>query len=226
MDSYLDPDNLRLSYEAAYQILFARHMAAFLVNELDPSTEHFGQMTIQTQGIVTVPEFALAAEIILGILICFALALLHLSRRRSKNLHFDPGSVSSLMSLTSGRDSTLEIFSNLDQVSKGELHRNISPLKLRMLPEKEHVKGNTIVLDSKPEEDPSLCSDGVETSSQMLDSGPQTSGVRPIEFRLPVGGLALTLLILISVAIAVLYCEALSLNGTSIPSCNYTKSIR
>ena len=225
MDNYLNPDNLRLSYEAAYQILFARHMAAVLVNELDPSTEHLGQMTVQTQGIVTVPEFALATEIILGVLICFALALLCLSRGRSKNLHFDPGTISSLMSLTGDSDSTLEIFSNLDQVSKGELHRNVSSLKLRMRPENERVKGITISFDSKLEDDPSFHSDSVKTSSRTIDSGPTTGGVRPIEFRFAVGGLALTFLVLISVAIAILYCEALSLNGTSIHFRTYTKSI-
>ena len=224
MEDYLDPDNLRLSYEAAYRILFARHLSAFLVNELDPSTEHLGQIVVQTQGIVAVPEFALAAEIILGILICLALALLYLSHGRSKNLHFDPGTISSLMSLTDTRDNTLEIFSNLDQVSKGELHRHISLLKFCMLPENKHAEGKTIVLDSMLEEDPSPHTGHVKTFSQTLDSGPPTGGIRPIEFRLVVGGLALTLLLLIAVTVAILYCEALSLNGTSIHSRTHTKT--
>lgn len=225
MDDYLDLDNLRSSYEAAYQILFARLMAAFLLDELDPSTEQLGEMTVQTQGIVIVPEFALATEIILGILMFVALTLLCLSHGRSKNLHFDPGTISSLMSLTGGMKNTLEIFSNLDQVSKEELHHNISPLKLRMLPEKEHVKGKSISIVTKLEEDPVLHCDGIKATSQTLDSGRPTGGLRPIEFSLAVGGPALTVLMLISVAIAVLYCEARSVNGTSIHFHTYSQSI-
>jgi hypothetical protein len=212
VEDYLNPETLRLSYQAAYQLLFARQLVPFFSSQFDPHTQNSGRATIQTQGIIAVPAFAYGAEAVLGAALCFAIALLCLEMRKSTRLKSDPSTISSLMSLAADEEALLDVFKSLDRVSKKDLIKVISQQNFQL---KTSSNGSGNIISLLEVQHTTMNSSAVATPLQRQCSDESLSGIRPYELGMSVGILILTVLILIITAIIVLQFEILSQNGKS-----------
>ena len=206
IDDYFDPDTLRLSYQSAYQLLFARQQVPYFNTQLNQTTQNTGRVSFQTQGIVVVPAFAYAAEAVLGATICFAVILLSLEIRSRVNLSSDPSTIAALMSLSANEPDSLQVFKDLDRVSQAKLSATLSLQSFRFRSSNSRPDSVTLIAG---EQEP-LEEDQVPLSP--LSHG-DLAVVRPIEFGVGVGIAFLCVLATLMAVLAVLQVKITSLNG-------------
>lgn len=113
-EKYLDWRALSDSYELAYQLLFARAMTEILKDGVFTSKQVSGRQEIHIQAVVMDPVFVYIVEAFLGIVSLSTAALLYLSLTRHRNLHSNPGTIASIMSLIADAPDVLLDFQQLD----------------------------------------------------------------------------------------------------------------
>lgn len=124
-EAYLDAETLRLSYQAAYRLLFARQVVDILHKNLDPATSKLGKVSYSAQAVVVVPGFAYAAEGLLVIVAVVTLCLLIINVRRNIGLHEDPGTIEALMDLAHNNVEIVRVFSRLAGCTTEQLHEEL-----------------------------------------------------------------------------------------------------
>jgi hypothetical protein len=215
LHDYLDAETLRLSYQAAYRLLFCRQMAQILGTELDIATNGVGQLSYHTEAVQVVPEFAYIVLSILGVVVCLCVILWFLTRRQCQSLTRDPGSIRALMDLVksspdlishfrrSGESNTKILTSQLSSTISGlESHGNSGDAALKLLGNEEHH-------DYQQAIEPGL--DQPSDHSTKRDA-------QPIPVRL-LSGLGFLLVQLLAIAaFSALYGVAKSINGLPLPT--------
>ncbi|KAK4621941.1 hypothetical protein CLAFUW4_06852 [Fulvia fulva] len=194
MESYLDPDTLRLSYQAAYRLLFARQLSDVLVNQLHADTTGDGNRMYQTQAVVVVPVFAYIATALLSIILVLTFVMVWSAPRRTNHLCADPASIGALMDLTGSGDDTLSIFREVHNDSTKDLNKalrhrvfslNAKSYRLELVADYGSVQSVTRATASQP-----------------------VRGVRPTEMKLGIGITFLAIQVASFITFMVLFCRA------------------
>ena len=213
--AYLDAETLRLSYQAAYRLLFARQMVDILGKNLDTSTAYQGEQTYVTQAVVVVPGFSYATIGLLGVIAALATWLLTTLRRPIK-LQRDPSTIASLMQMVKGDDRILSGFSNLDRATTEDLHESLRSKTFEL--ECERANGNcSLRLRSVANASPIPVS-FVSNIPSEAGTSQSKAAVRPTELKLPTGAAFIAFQLAALVTFAALYVKARHENGLALPS--------
>ncbi|KAF1986545.1 hypothetical protein K402DRAFT_404272 [Aulographum hederae CBS 113979] len=226
LDDFLDGENIRKSYEAAYRLLFARQMVDVLGSELDPSSLSEGVRTFTTQAVVLVPVFTYVVEAFLVVVAVLTCSLLYISCASPNKLSSDPATTTALMKMVADQDDLLEAFRDTDQMSEKELEKKFKDDRFH-LDEKGNIVGGS---ESGLPRSLSLptghhLQHRSSSTEQLLprrtrSASAQVKGVQPAEFGLSVGMVFLAFQIAFVVALAVLLWKAKTMNGLPLPSQN------
>ncbi|KAF2403009.1 hypothetical protein EJ06DRAFT_506154 [Trichodelitschia bisporula] len=214
LDAYLTPETLRLSYQSAYRILFARQMADIFAHSLDLSTRSAGRLHFSTQAIVMVPTFTYVVEAFLGVAILLAGYMIGTSFTRRRCFISDPGTLSSVMSMTANQPAVLDGFKQLDRLSKKELEEELKDTNF-LIREAAGPARYEITVSGGP---------AAESATFQTVDGTRRpeliAGVRPKEFSLVVGISFFFFQALLIIAIAALRYQASVTQGLPLPSKN------
>ncbi|KAK5155716.1 hypothetical protein LTR04_005761 [Oleoguttula sp. CCFEE 6159] len=212
-DDYLNQSVLQETYQAAYRLLFVRHMSNILKADLDPGSMRLGERSYTTQSVVAVPAFIYVVEGLLGAVIVSTLVLLYLSVIRPRKLSFNPANIASLMSLVADSSPILAILSDKDRVSEQALHQTLRDTTFRLSRDDQsgscrlEVAQEMIHPTTRPK----------DTMEQ--EHGP-VRGVRPLEHRMQTDLMLLTLQVGILTTLVVLKAKIARSNGISLPTSN------
>lgn len=205
---YLDPELLRLSYQAAYRLLFSRQMVDILSSKLDNATVTVGVRKYTTEAVIVVPAFAYLVEGLLGVVIIFAASLLYLSLARTRNLSSNPGNIGSIMSLVAEQESLLQLLKCHDQSTDEELRKVVKSKKFGLV---KPGRDSGYQLELK---DPDPGFENRATTS-FGRASPFIGGVRPLELRLITGLLFISMNIIMLVVFAFYFVKSKRENGNS-----------
>jgi hypothetical protein len=133
LEDLLDPEALRSAFESAYRIILARSMVEILDQTFSKAQETTGHVSHVTGAIIMVPVFVYIVEGLLGFISICAIALLYISIKRKWNLHGDPATISSMMSLVADNPALLSDFSRLDCSTMDELKALLEEKKFQLL---------------------------------------------------------------------------------------------
>lgn len=167
LESYMDPEILRKSYQAAYRLLFVTQMADILQPDYGTAAaRHIGQRAYQTQAVVLVPGFVYSVEALLAVAMVFLCSITYFTVTRSTWLQFDPIAMVSSMSAVAGDPHLLRLFSNLDMYSskclaerlKGSHYSMSSASRLELLdgPDLARIKNPKNTTNTKGVQPPEL----------------------------------------------------------------------
>lgn len=207
LENYLEIDKLRLSYEAAYRLMFSRAMHEVLDQDFASTVEVEGTRRVTTQTVLLVPVFTYIAEALLGVVSLATLGLWYCSSNRSLNLRTDPSTFASVMSLTASEQSLLEYFEQLDLAPDHDMDERINSTRYSLT---EHgismmtKKGTGGTTDSP-----------IFTFPQEVVAKP----VKPFEFRSFISLPFIILHVIMAVLLAVLFFKGRA-NGFPHPSKN------
>lgn len=220
LDDYLDPAVLGMSYQAAYRLLFARQLSDILSRDQNLSTSSPGLRTYQTQGVVVVPAFAIAATVILGIVLVLLIGIIAITPRRENQLRHDPATLGSLMDLVAGESEITDLLSRssncdsdaLDQslrttafhLAANELQDDKPQLRLR-----KDLKLKSMQLRSGKKLGEKATSDPTVTTTD--DIPPR--GIRPMEMKQVMGVIFFIVQVAAFIAFLVLYIMAKDRKG-------------
>ncbi|KAF2090740.1 hypothetical protein K490DRAFT_33931 [Saccharata proteae CBS 121410] len=207
--SYLDPEVLRASYEAAYRLLFARSLSDVLESNLNLSTTTSGNRRYHSQSVIVIPLFVYVVEGLLTSVAIFTAIVFYLIRSRPTKLSSDPASLASSMSLVADDHSLLQQFKDYDKLSAKSVNTALEGTSFDLERDADR-DGYRLVLKSS--------STSTDSNTRNLSATGRRStvpmkGVRPAEFRLWSGSLFIGFMMAISVLIAVAYVEASRLDG-------------
>ncbi|KAK4501567.1 hypothetical protein PRZ48_007376 [Zasmidium cellare] len=222
LESYLDHETLRLSYQAAYRLLFSRLLTGILGSRLDTSSDQLARRSYITQAVVVIPGFAYAATVILAIISILGIGLFATMARRPNKLTADVATISSLMKL-SAYDSTLaKAFSPLHTASSAEIDQALQDVRFCL---DVNTRGKGPMLRIRNSEDEPGAEETPLNGTNLSQAGDddkkhesETRGVRPIEMKLSIGAIFLSLQIAAMITFAVLYFKARRQNGLALPS--------
>ncbi|PIA92301.1 hypothetical protein CB0940_09459 [Cercospora beticola] len=208
-EEYLDPENLRQSYESAYRLLFSRQVVDLLKVEINETTQTHGAYKYVTQAVIVVPGFAYAALAVLGLVMLLAVWFTLSGPRRANKLRYDPATIGALMDLTAGDSSTAATFASHDRNDEDHL--------------KEALSKRTFVLDdtvaSHSDAHVRLHEVNVEPSPMAIERpSSENYGIRPLEMKAYIGAIFLTLQCAAVVNFAVLFAKARKTHGLALPS--------
>lgn len=209
LQDYLDPHTLAQSYEAAYRLLFARAMIDVLQADFSTASTANGTRCYHVEAVYMVPGITYAVEAILCVSVLLALTLWAIGLRSRVLLRDDPGSIATLMTMTSNDESLLECFSRFEgmhdrdckQLLDGERYRvdhNNSTYTLRRLGDLSHPGPAATLIVPASEDKPIY---------------------RPWEFSLLVGGVLLVIQFGLLATLSYLYNTGESA-GIPLPSSN------
>lgn len=205
-EQYLDAETLRISYQSAYRLLFARQLADILKDGLDNSTAELGQRTFVTQAVVVVPAFAYATTGLLVAVLFLTVALAFQIPRRPNNLQNDPSTIGAVMDLIANDSETLKHFVSLDIASSNTIDTTLKKSKF-LLDESGRL------LQAQSQND----AERIHTGESLIESVPtcdKTSrGVRPTEMKVVVGLLFFALQVGAIVTFLALFLKAKNQNG-------------
>jgi hypothetical protein len=213
MDDYLDPTVLGKSYEAAYRLLFARHMTGILSQNLEPASSQL-KYSYETEAITVVPLFAYLTMSFLGV-VALLLVFLMFGARRVCHLHADPADIAGLMSLTADSSELLKVFSHYDRSTNGNLEKDFSSSRfsldtkgrLREVCDSSDVENDTLGPRIRRESRP----DSHDVVDEKMAS--IVKGVRPTELHLWIGIPFVILEFALLLTVAGLYFKILKQNG-------------
>jgi hypothetical protein len=185
MDEYLDPSVLDQSYQAAYRLLFARHMSDVLSSEIDKEAISTGFHQYTTQAIILVPVFTYVVTAFLALTVLLAVALAYYSWVRDLRLHSDPATISAAMSLVADDERLLTAFKSLDKASPTELEEILAEKRFK-LTKSEKFTSSRLILH---QDNQTVRTDSFESLPEAEDevNGNLVKGVQPLEFKLRTG---------------------------------------
>ncbi|KAK6441918.1 hypothetical protein LTR95_001835, partial [Oleoguttula sp. CCFEE 5521] len=213
MDDYFHPEVLRLAYQSAYRLLFARQLVDILQPQLNMSTRIEGSRAYTTQAVIVVPGFAYAATALLVLVFGLSSCMAVYTSRRPCSLREDPGSIASMMDLASRSPDVGRMMVPFDRHSAAELTDQLQGVRLRLT---SCTHDNSLpalqLLQSAERSSPASVTGKVSARS--------TDGVRPAEFHTVNGVLFFVFQLAAAVAFAVLLWQARQKNGLPLPSQN------
>jgi hypothetical protein len=207
IQEYLSGTILDESYQAAYRILFARHVAGILSQNLDNKTTANGEYQGTTQAIAVVATFALIAQGILVATICLSLWLLTISVTRPLHLSSDPSTIEGLMRLTANSDKLIDHFKCTDQASNEKLRRLFGNDEFELRPPDTLKQLNLRKTNEMSDEKTA------PVHSTSVEEASLVPGVQPHELSLSIGIAFLLILFFLILVIAILFIRALRNNG-------------
>ncbi|WPH03912.1 Hypothetical protein R9X50_00679500 [Acrodontium crateriforme] len=214
-EEYMTSETLRLSYQAAYRLLFARQMVDILSSRLDYETQHAGQQSYVTQAVVIVPGFAHATAGLLCMAALLVSILLILITQRSNLLESDPCTIGALMDLTIDEQSTTTTsLLKLEGKDPQSLRHALRGARFRLL-------GSSRSLDQSSTTCIHLLEKAEDTET-IDEETPVTyrnkSGIRPTGLRWFVGASFTVIQAAAIIAFATLYVQTSRSNGLPLPS--------
>ncbi|KAF2170915.1 hypothetical protein M409DRAFT_63940 [Zasmidium cellare ATCC 36951] len=223
LESYLDHETLRLSYQAAYRLLFARHLTEILGSDLDTSSDQFARRSYVTQAVVVIPGFAYAATAILALIAVLAIGIFATITRRPNKLTGDVATLRSLMDFSAHDPALIKTFSHLDDADSTKIDKALQDTHLYLEYNDECREGPLLRIRNSEDEVglEAMPLTGTTLSQSSEDDNEPTSkgpGVRPIEMKLGIGAVFLSLQIAAIITFTVLYFKARQQNGLALPS--------
>lgn len=232
LDAYLDPTILKLSYQSAYRLLFARQLTTVLSSNLDPNAKTTGQWSYRTQSIILVPAFTYIVEALLGVVILFASVILYNSTVRRTRLHSNPASIAAIMSLVADDSIMINRLKGLDRASDEQLRLHIRNRRFKLVPIQSaaSLAYRIHLLDLRGDEDVATINDEIlaanrqktliSSKSDNDNSNHIVNGMQPLEFSLKMGLAFLITQIILLVLIAAVFVNISRNNGLPLPSSN------
>ncbi|CAK4033135.1 Hypothetical predicted protein [Lecanosticta acicola] len=224
-EAYLDAETLRLSYQSAYRLLFARQLVDILGRGQNGKTDEIGHRAYTTQAVIIVPAFAYAVTILLACIGTLATILLILSSRRPNQLAKDPATIGELMELVAEDSSSTATFSRVRNDNSCELASKLSRATFRIHPSQIGSSNAKVSLSCVSQDTGDECHVDIadDMSSSTAESSCEdrrfTSGnVRPTEMKLSVGWLFLAIQIAAFAAFLALFIQANTHGGLPLPS--------
>lgn len=199
LENYLDPERLRLSYESAYRLLFARELSDILDRSLNTTTKDQGERVYETQAVVVLPGFAYAATILLVLIAILGTGLLVITICRPNNLRCDPATIASLMDLVAADKAVIQGFGHLDGCSTEELSKSLGKLTFQL----QATSESTSILRMEDSHVTCAIEDDISSASTH-----EALGVRPTEMKVLIGRLFLALQIAAATTFLVLFVKA------------------
>jgi hypothetical protein len=213
MDDYLDPNVLDQSYQAAYRLLFARHMSDVLSSELDKDAVTTGHHQYTTQAIILVPAFTYVVTALLALTVLLALTLLYGSHVRDLRLHSDPATIAATMSLVADDEHLLTAFKPLDKASNAELDETLAERRFELTNGEKSTSSRLIM----QEDNQAARSNSFESMPKSDDEAnvDLVKGVQPHEFKLRTGLVFFSMQILLFAVIAIFFWATSNGHGKS-----------
>lgn len=220
LDSYLDSENLRLSYQAAYRLLFARHLTGILGSDLDVPSDGLARRSYTTQAVVVIPGFAYAATAILGVIAVLAIGMFATVSRRPNKLSEDVATIRSLMKVTARDVALIQTFSSLESADSARIDEKLQDTRFFFADGDQSRRAPALCIrhgeiNAGAETIPLTGTAMSEASINDEEATQSTQGVRPIEMKLVIGALFLLLQVVAAITFAVLYVRARQNNGMS-----------
>ncbi|SMY26982.1 unnamed protein product [Zymoseptoria tritici ST99CH_1A5] len=215
VESYLDPENLRLSYQSAYRLLFSRQLVDILGRGGDESDAK-GRSRFQVQAVVVVPVFAYIATALLMIILILMLGLLVAIPRRKNKLRYDPGTIGDIMDVL-GDSATSNIFAPHDTTTANDLSKALCGQSFMLVNPDANGQKCEIRVRKQPQ-----AHDCPQHSSQQpsvdIDESEPVKGIRPTEMNTLVGILFLAVQLGAIITFLVLFLKAKMDDGLPLPS--------
>lgn len=206
IEDYMDAETLRTAYQSAYRLLFARQLSDVLKPD-SRGQQLQGQRTYITQTVLVVPAFAYAATVLLSLVLILLSGLIVAIPRRANKLQQDPCTIRTIMTLVSGHDETVNVFTPLDGFSAQALQRRLQKKRF-CLRHDPVVDSCRFRVQHHPKLDYEVPEEGNVDASDF-----NSKGVRPMEMKLVAGALFFILQIASFITFAVLYYKSSSNNG-------------
>ncbi|KAI4672117.1 uncharacterized protein J4E78_000617 [Alternaria triticimaculans] len=214
LEDYLDWRVLSKSYADAYRLLFSRAMVDVLGNDFKTSEAIMGHKQYSTQAVIVEPVFTYIAEGLLGAVSIATLVLLYLSMTRARNLHSNPSTIASIMSLVADNEALLADFEDLDCCTTEEVQEQLGNKRYRL---DDDGQQHTII-EVGPITDSVLIAQQPVTTAQRRNTPRNIAKpVRPVEFSLWTSIPFVGLFTGLAIALAVIFAKA-KLNGLPLPS--------
>nr|OQO24199.1 hypothetical protein B0A51_08585 [Rachicladosporium sp. CCFEE 5018] len=213
MDDYFDPEVLRLAYQSAYRLLFARQLVDILQPQLNMSTRSAGSRAYTTQAVTVVPGFAYAATGLLVLVLVLSSSMAVYTSRRPCSLQEDPGSIASMMDLASRSLNVGRMMAHFDRHSAAELALQLQGARLCITKSSDHKHPPALQLLKSPAQSTPMGVVGTTSDSS-------SSGVRPMELHAMTGVLFFVFQLAAAVAFAILLWQAKQNHGLPLPSQN------
>lgn len=203
-EDYMDSETLRLSYQSAYRLLFARQLADILNQSPESETPEAGHREYSIQAVVVVPAFAYAATLLLSCIGALAIALSVYTIKRPNELRSDPASLGDLIDLTLDHD-TMAAFSQAGKEGKDGLQAKLSKTVFKLEACQTASEPHICVAETHPRLERTQ---NIEEGDVSSDSRFTSESVRPTEMKLAVGWLFLLLQIAASITFSALFAQA------------------
>ncbi|KAK6440034.1 hypothetical protein LTR95_003733, partial [Oleoguttula sp. CCFEE 5521] len=213
MDDYMDPETMRLTFQAAYRLLFARQLADILKPDLDRARSSDGTQTYTTQAMVVIPGFAYAATALLAFVTVLATWVIWSCFTRANKLQTDPASIAALIQLSQGSSALASNARALDQSSATTLHAALVGRQLTL----NYVPGDANFEDHSPK---LLLLDERHDLDTSYKSHNMSAGIRPAELRSWTGVIFLMFQLAAVAACLTLFVRSTTNNGIALPSQN------
>lgn len=217
IEDYLDPITMRMSYQAAFRLLFARRLSDIFSRDLTLLDLRDTVRRYDTQAVVVIPGFAYAVLSLLGMIICLSLVVLRHVCSRSNGLRKDPSTIAALMDLSCADPTLVATFAHIGTLP---MHKLEAEMRGRILAieavaagtEYEHrlVLKGSVSDEGKTMRSTSTDRDATESASWK--------GVRPNELRSLVGVTFILVQAFAGVSFTIIYCQANNVNGLPLPS--------
>lgn len=214
---YLDPISMRMSYQAAFRLLFARRLSDIFDREMTLRELVATTRSYNTQAVVVVPGFAYAVLALLALIVCLTVAMLCHIYSRPNYLRKDPSTIAALMRMSHADPLLVATFANFGTLTMEKLDAQLRGSKLAIEPVVgDNTQGHKLVLKhsalGRGDE-----SRSVRSTTSAAGSATWT-GVRPTELRSLIGLAFIMLQVLALVSFSVLYAKANNVNGLPLPS--------
>lgn len=215
-EDYLDSITMRMSYQAAYRLLFARRLSDIFSRNLTLPDITDTVRRYEIQAVVVVPGFAYAVLSLLGLIICLSLVVLFHTCSRPNALRKDPSTIAALMDLSHTDPALVAVFARIGTQSMAKLDREMRGRRLAIEAAPENPYEHRLVLKSPVSDE----SKSIRSAMTVRDATESASwkGVRPTELHYLVGITFVMLQVVAGISFTVLYCQANTVNGLRLPN--------
>jgi hypothetical protein len=185
-DKLGDPNMLQAAFTKAHQLLFSIAFNTLLQPlSLETSLDlRGGEVQDLPTAIILVRPFAIAIEVLLGLVSCMAGAIWIMSARRQSQMIRDPASIGDIITMVSECAAMKDIFRDIGSTSVEELKNRLDDKKFRLRGMVEHRPPimHLEALQNKIEKD-----DKVLVASQYQSRAVEhfVSSFRPVALRIP-----------------------------------------
>lgn len=214
MDAYLDGNTLADAYQAAYRLLFSRHMAEVFSGSDNQTSAELGVQQFTTQAFVVVPAFAYTVTAFLLVTALIAASILWISRKRILTLDTDPGTITELMALTAHDSRLIDSLKELDRSPTEQIESRICNLRYKLLHDQDR---NASIRQLLGEQDGDMAGmpESVAKTASIEHADRKAKGLRPLELKFSTGIVFFAMQLLLFILLAIFFVSARRNNGRS-----------